>query len=87
MKTLILILMSFTAMAQSPCKDSTYLHYKSLNVDSLTSRQYQYMMTIDSQCATIKQNKEQTKSAVNTMLATGVITTLLLVLIPIIIIR
>lgn len=84
MKTLILILLSFTLSAQSPCTDSTYLRLKSTPIDSMTVREYHYFTQKGAECAEYQKEKkteEQTNRAIGMVIGVTLVSSLI-VLIP-----
>lgn len=83
MKTLILILLSFTAIAQSPCTDSAYVALQSTPIDSMTARQYHYYAQKDRECSEYTKDRKQQQEAnatVGMWVALSLISTVLIML-------
>ncbi|MBN1328492.1 MAG: hypothetical protein JXA54_03360 [Candidatus Heimdallarchaeota archaeon] len=46
----LLLLLLTLSYSQNPCEDSLYLHLKSIDLDSMTQRQYDYFMLKEKYC-------------------------------------
>ena len=64
MKTFTIVLSFFCVciFAQNPCEDARFTELKSIELDSMSQRQYEYFMLKEKECQKYNENKECTIS-------------------------